>query len=310
MTYSGLYSDYETAVQLARFPYRNGHRLSACAAIHPRIAQLAWTHPVAFFALATACGPIEARQRAISLAVEGKPLATVSAALGLPLCFRHLPPEICRTRFPYFRWSTTASKRLAQLMPQTPRAAQAWLAGITFAARMGDEEIAIWLARHHKLLDDGRTAPRLLLPLILFAWHTRYQPELLLGVQGWSPDLDCATTVTRTAIWLKRAKLNTDLGPGGLTSGWLPEGRLRGLRFVPLTTAADLIGEADAMHNCVVEYGEGLARNICRLFSVSQGEQRIATLDRPAYFLAESKLLRFLSKSMRLLHNRCRRILR
>lgn len=271
-------TDIETALQLARFAYRNGGRLAACAAIHPRVAQLASTHPLAFFTLATAGGPLDARELAILRTVEGKPLSVVSAALGLPLCMRRLPPEVFKTRLLHVRWSPGASRRLSPLIPRDTRTARAWLGGITLAARIGDETIAIWLARHHKLFAEGRTLPRSVIPLIVFAWHAN-RPDLLYGVQPWTPDMDGATTVMRAAAWVKRVKLHAIMAETGLEDVWLPEGELRGVRFVPLTTPRALIEEASAMNNCLVEYGEGLARNICRLYSIRRGGVRLATLE-------------------------------
>lgn len=269
----------QTATQLSRFPYRNKDRLAACAALSPRIAQLAFSHPVAFFALASGYGPPEAREDAIRSAVDGRLLSRVSQALGLPMCLRRLPPEVCRTRLPYAEWSVEASKQLAPYIPSDERVAQAWLAGTNFAARTGDEDIALWIARQHRLFAHGVIKPRTLAPLILFAWATRDGRSIRVPVAGWSRELEIGRAVGRAAVWLKHLKLAADMGPNGLAGSWLGSGKHAGLEFVALTTAQLLSEEAREMQNCIVEYGEGIARGICQLYGVRQGGRRIATIE-------------------------------
>jgi hypothetical protein len=150
---------------------------------------------------------------------------------------------------------------------------------VSFAARYGDETIAIWLARQHRLFAQERFAPYSLMPLILYAWHSRHRPDVLLFSVPWVPSLELPEAFFRTVAWLKMIKPHVDLDYWGVVDSWMPAGRWKGYFFTPLSTPNALTLDAIEMQNCLSEYGEGLARNFCRLFSVRRAGQKIATME-------------------------------
>lgn len=269
------------AAQLARFQGHSAGHLAAAAAISPRIAQLTSSFPLLFAALVTGHGPEDNRAQATGLTIAGAPLSHVAAAMGLPLCLRHLPPEACPLSFSHVMWSTAASRLLASLIPTDPPIARAWLAGTSYAARYGDETIAIWVARQHRLFGGEKTLPlpHLLLPIVLYAWHSRHRPGLLLGWVPWMPSLELPEAFFRTVGWLKMIKPHVDLDPWGVDDPWLPEGRWGEYHFTPIASPIALRLEAIAMESCLIEYSEGIARNFCRLFSVEQAGRTVATME-------------------------------
>ena len=266
---------------LQRYPYSRPERLAASAAISDRVAQLSETFPMAFLALASGCGPAAARREALQRVLDGQPLAAVGAALGLPFCFRRIPPEGCCRLAAPFRWSAEASCLLAPHIPAEPRAAQPWLSGITFAARACHQPFAIWAARQSVLLQPHGLRPQAILALAVFAWHAdRSGFEAAdLGCAGWSPEINVATAASRAAMWLRHLKLHADLGPAGLADGWLPECEIAGYRIVPLTTPRALIEEASNMNHCAEIYSGALVANACRLFSLRWNGRRLATIE-------------------------------
>jgi len=269
------------AKQLARFQGHVASELAPAAAISPRIAQVASSFPLLFAALATGYGSDDNRAQATELIITGAPLSRVAAAMGLPLCLRHLPPEACPFGFSHVTWSPAASRLLASLIPSDPQTARAWLAGISYAARYGDETIAIWIARQHRLFagEKALPLPHLLLPIVLYAWHSRHRPGLLLGWVPWMPSLELPEAFFRTVAWLKVIKPYVDLDPWGVDDPWLPEGRWGEYHFTPITFPIALRLEAIAMESCLIEYSEGIARNFCRLFSVEHAGQTVATME-------------------------------
>lgn len=280
MSQSELFDvDQDTAAQIGRFNAKNIDRLHGCAELSPRLAQLAFSFPVLFFALASAYGPLAARREAIQLAVDGCALSRVAGAVGLPMCLRRLPPEACKAKLPHVVWGQGAGKVLGPLIPKDDRTAQGWLVGVFFAARTGGEAIAIWLARHHKLFANGMADYRCLVPLIIYAWYSIHRPDLLGKAALWTVDLDVATALVRAVTWFKSVKLMADVGPDGVACGWLPGCVIEGLEFVPLTRVETVHAEGDVMGHCVIEYGEGLARDICRIFAVRQGGSPLATME-------------------------------
>jgi len=270
------------AKQLARFQGHNiASELAPAAAISPRIAQLASSFPLLFAALVTGYGPDEHRAQATELIITGAPLSRVAEAMGLPLCLRHLPPEACPLSFSHVMWSPAASRLLASLIPSDPQTARAWLAGISYAARYGDETIAIWIARQHRLFAGEKTLPlpHLLLPFVLYAWHSRHHPGLLFDWAPWMPSLELPEVYFRTVAWLKMIKPFVDLDTRGVDDAWLPEGRWGEYHFTPIADPRALIREAIAMESCLIEYSEGIARNFCRLFRIARSGRSIATME-------------------------------
>jgi hypothetical protein len=269
------------ATQLARFGGRYVRRLAQCAALSERVAQLAFSHPVLFFALATQYGPLEHRQRAVQLAVDGRPLGEICAAIAIPLAFRRIAPESCREALTPARWSPDASRLLAPLIPTTNATAAAWLSGVSFAHQACDEAFAIWLAAQRPLFDHRPVSKAALTALAMFAWYSQHSvlPAGDDPQARWRPDLSLENAVLRTAAWVQQVKLLVELGPEGLADTWLGEGTLAGYRFTPIATPEALYAEARAMHNCVMTYSSRLARDECRLFSMTHGRRPMATIE-------------------------------
>lgn len=268
------------AAPLARYGERYQKTLAECAGVSERIAQLATTYPVLFFALATKYGPLEERRAVIRLAVDGRPLSEISAAIGLPACFRRLPPEACSSALPYVRWGEDANRRLATHVPNDPAVAAAWLAEVQFAARSCDETFAIWIAGQRSLFEGRAAEPGNLLPLALFAWQSRYahQVGLTSPPQPWMPCLGVDVAIMRASDWLRELRSECLFAAGELAESWVPESAFKGFTFKPLTTMKSLKDEAAAMRNCVHTYGQLIAEGECQLFSLRQQDHHLATI--------------------------------
>lgn len=279
--------------QLRRFGTRHFARLKACADLHERVAQLAYTFPVLFFALATRYGPQQQRRSVIKLAVEGQPIAALAAALELPLCLRRLSPEACRAPLAYFPWSSDASLRLASHIPTESRYASAWLDCVTFAGGACDEEFAIWLASQKQLRERSNMAARVVLPLALLAWHSKHSDtnHPLHPFTLWEPTLAFPRAVRRAAVWVRYVQLKFDMGEEELSHPWIKRSTFDCFEFHPLLTARDVAIEATEMRNCVDTYGYRLVRGCCRLFSMRKFGQRVATLEVRADFAKHQLLL-------------------
>lgn len=289
---SGTKGALQTKTQLALFQGGVGPQLEACAALSERVAQLAFSHPLLFFGLATGWGPLAQRCAAIELAVEGRPLADVCDAMGLPFLLRRLPAESCREALPWVQWSADSGRQLAPHMPEVPDQAASWLRAISLSHYWCDEAFAIWTAAQPALF-RGKPAlgRRALFPLALFAWFSQ-RPELAASpprAWRWSPTLGFETTLQRLAAWLELLQLISDIGLEGLSDSWLPPASVEPYHFEPLTTPVALVAEGSGMKNCVVRYGARMARGSCRLFSLRRHGERIATIE-VGYSRATGKL--------------------
>ncbi|WP_229186725.1 hypothetical protein [Bradyrhizobium oropedii] len=84
--------------------------------------------------------------------------------------------------------------------------------------------------------------------------------------------------------WRSMIALHVSLGPQPIADMWLQPGRVDGYDFMPLTSTADISEEAEAMQNCLRNYGPYLAHNRSRLWSIRRCGQRVATLRVAARF--------------------------
>lgn len=268
----------EITTHLRRFIHLDQAMLVACARISPRVAQLAISFPLLFAALANAYDPLKARTDAVSAAVNGASLREIANIVGLPYCFRQISPEGCPKSLQYHHWNPNAHLRLRPLIPNDDAVTRYWLPTLFLAAQRSDEEVAIWMARQQCPLLLSRLRTDSLQPLFMFAWYSLHYPAIVHPRGRWTPAISLRSAIKRCDLWLKHLALFTELDVKGVADPWLPETRASALHIVPITTPADILVEASAMENCVVDYGELIANGTCRLFSVRLGGQRVATL--------------------------------
>jgi hypothetical protein len=245
------------------------------------VAQLASTHPLVFAALASGYGPLELRAEVVRRAVAGFPLAEVIAPLELANCLKKIPPEACRVPLHGLHWMAGAERLIAPFVPCEPRPAGIWLAATGYAYEACDERFAFWIARQRELLACRSFVPALLLPLAVYAWHseTAERDPYPTEIRPWTPRCDVVPAIRNATHWLQYVTLLTQVGRDGLTDTWLCAGTSDRYRFEPLATPAQIVAEARAMRNCVASYGDALSVGACRLFSVTENGQRVATLE-------------------------------
>lgn len=268
----------ETDTRLLRFIHHDRDRIEACAGIAPRVAQLAVSFPLLFAALASSYGPHKPRVDAIAAAVNGATLRQIADIIGIPYCFRLLPPETCPRKLFHHHWSPGTNRRLRPLVPLAHHAIYPWLSTLFVVARRSDEDIAIWMAREQCLLLLGRVHPDALQPLLMFAWYSTHYPDIVARNGKWTPDINLRNALQRCELWLKHLALFSDFDAKGVVDPWLPEVQSRDMHIVPLTTPGAILEEATTMQNCLVDYAEYVADGMCRLFSVRIDGRRVATL--------------------------------
>jgi hypothetical protein len=264
---------------MSRFIKHDAARLAGCAALSPRIAQLAVSFPLLFSQLANLYGPERRRRNAIQAAVEGRALTDVAEAMGLPYSLRHVPPEACPVRLPFHVWTPAASRCLRPSLPKTPDIIHLWLEIVFFAARLGSEDIALWIAKQQPIYEpDCRTAIDVL-PLVLYAHVSKHQPEILGTFARWTPKVSALRAAVMCERWLGYLTRLVQFGPTGVADPWITAKTLGNYTIVPLTTMQAIAAEAHAMQNCLMDYALHVADDRCRLFSLRQGRARIATFE-------------------------------
>ncbi len=245
-----------------------------------RVADLAIVFPGAVFAIAARLGPAVRRRKALDLIEGGALLKDVARTLELPLWLRRLPPEAFRRDPGAMPQSDAFARRIANLLPRETGTSALWLESVLFGARAADEYFALWLAGQD-LYHDPADADQMLAALAAYAWYSGATGTLghSLVVVPWRPEMAFDTAVCAAKSWLNRVRLMLQIRPGTISDSWLAAGEINGYTLEPLVECAQILAEAQAMHNCADQYAERLARERCRLFSMRRRGQRVATVE-------------------------------
>lgn len=281
---------------ITRFDPKRRATVRRLVSASPRMADLAVAFPGALYALASPQGAGKRRQKALELVETGAPLRDVATTLDLPLWLRRLPPEAFTGRVARLPRSDLFSRRIANHLPTSAEDSAFWLASVAFGVRACDDYFALWLAQQAVFMEPGEPE-RLFALLAAYAWFSNTnaaRAQQLIGVP-WRPEMALDTAVCAAKSWLNRMRLVLQLRKGAVADPWLEPGDACGLSFHPLLDGKAILAEAYAMQNCADQYGDRLARDKCRLFSVRRRGMRVATLEigphpREAGVLAISQL--------------------
>ena len=74
-------------------------------------------------------------------------------------------------------------------------------------------------------------------------------------------------------------KLNADKSKYKIPAPWCPAGQVNGYQIVPLDSTEELWKEGRAMHHCAGAYDYRVAAGKCYMYSVRQGDNRLATVE-------------------------------
>jgi len=245
-----------------------------------RYADLAVVFPAAAYALASAHIPIATRREAANLVVQGAPLKHVAKSLGLPLWLRRLPPHAFYYDLNDLPAGESFSRKIANRIPACHDANAFWFESVRFCVKACNEEFALWVA-NQRVFAKHSEAEALFATLAAYAWHSREVKNRARGLifVPWHPEIAFDTAVCAAKSWLNRLRLVMQLEKGVITDPWFKEGEAKGFQFTPLLDHESLLLEARAMKNCADQYASQLARDRCRLFSITRLGMHIATLE-------------------------------
>ncbi len=264
-----------------RFATEDRREIRRLMRLSPRMIDLAAVFPGALVAIARDELDPQTRRNAMELVLGGAHLKDIALAVDMPLWVRKLPPEAFNGPLPRLPHSESYARRIVNCLPQTRSESTMWLKGTAFAAEAVHEEFAIWLANQSVFSGDGDPA-RMFSVLAAYAWYSGQpgKPAHSLIMVPWRPEISLETALCAAKSWLNRVRLSLQLRPGVIPDGWLQPGEHKGLEFRPLLDAAQLLEEAQGMHNCADQFADRLARDRSRLWSVRRRNgQRMATLE-------------------------------
>lgn len=264
---------FEPAIQ------KHIHKLTAGS---PALEDLAESFPALLFALATGHATPALRACTIGLVEGGAPLRHAATVLGLPFWLRHLPASALQGSLDGLPSAPEHAQRLTNFMPQDAVQARLWLAATAYGCRACGEEFGMWIATW-----AGRL-PGLLVPhgtdtlrmLSVWGWASM-NPAAQLAVlvrRPWAPAMSPRRALEEMLVWRQRVDLALHLASRP-ASGDIGAGRANGYDFVPLTTAAEFIAEAEAMDNCLDQYGDRLAARRSHIVSIRRDDRRVAVVE-------------------------------
>ncbi|AMN39957.1 hypothetical protein RHPLAN_15020 [Rhodoplanes sp. Z2-YC6860] len=265
--------------QLRRYHPRFQGAVCALATRHSRVADLATSFPALLFALAVPRPGLDAA-RALAHVIDGRALAEVAAAADVPMWLRKLPPEAFARPIPRLPDGELFRRHIANHLPRSRKLSPAWLQIVARVAELAHEPAAVWIAREF-LREPRHVNPERLRLVSLWSWFSS-QPATLghyLIDKPWTPDVHIGPALAAADDWRTMIDLHVNLGYRPIADMWLKPARVAGYDFLPLSSIVAITDEAVAMSNCVRTYGNLLARNRSRLWSVQRDGARVATLE-------------------------------
>jgi hypothetical protein len=262
--------------QFRRYCPRYQGAVRALAARHPRVADLAASFPTLLFALAVPRPGLDPA-RAIGRAIAGAPLAEVAAAADLPFWLRKLPPEAPTRPIAKLPDGKAFRRRIANHLPSR-KLAPVWLQAVADMADLAHDAGALWLAR--EITRQERPKLDRLRLIGLWAWFSSQPGTFGHGMieTPWTPAMRLAVARGAADDWRTTFTLYLDLGREPVAEPWLKPAHVCGYDFLPLMSAEQIVEEASAMNNCVRTYGDSVAHNQARLWSIRRQGERVATL--------------------------------
>lgn len=264
--------------RLRRYHPRVQGAVHALAMRHSRMADLALSFPALLFSLAVPRGAHDPA-RAIASVIDGLALAQVAALADLPMWLRRLPPETFVRPIPRLPDGELFRRQIANHLPRSPKLAPTWLQLVADAAELAHEPLAAWIAREY-VRDPRQVTSARLRRLCLWAWFSA-EPATMghdLIERPWTPDMRIDAVRAAASDWQTAVILRANLGRRPIADMWLRAGQMAGYEFAPLDSIAAITEEARAMRNCLRTYGDGLAHDQTRVWSVRKDGQRVATL--------------------------------
>ena len=260
------------------------NRVRDLAARHPWIADLAVSFPALLFALAFPRSGIDA-EAAIARATRGAPLAAIAQAAGVAMWMRPFPPRAFATPIPVLPDTPEFRRQIPNAFPRGWWHAPRWLDLVSESYMVGDESIALWMAREapRKRKRPRRYARRRRGDERIVSFWAWFSNRLdtragALIKTAWTPATQWSAAVESAMAWRDAVRLHILFGDRRITDTWIPAAIVDGFEFSPLASPAELSAESDAMENCARSYALDVADNRHRLWSIRKDGSRVATL--------------------------------
>ncbi len=245
-------------------------RFAATSFAHADIAQ---QFSLLAYLVATRRIPAQQRLAAECAIASGATLPKIAAIAGVPMWTRQIPPSSCIDPQGQLPASASFACRISDVLRRRvddEGSLRGWLRAVAQANNDAGEEFALWLACRYP---DGHTGDlpaatlRMLVLWYLASKTTAGQTRAMIHTR-WRRDLSLETGVRAARNLARRIDLELLVGPSGIADPWFPRSRVMNYDFIPLTTSTQIRTEALKNENCLDTYGQRLAKNEGRVYSV------------------------------------------
>jgi PcfJ-like protein len=216
---------------------------------------------------------------AIKMVDRGVKLNQIASFMDVPMWARKLKPAVAH-------WFCYMPDELHWYLPEKTWEQRLWLRA--FKSRgtgnpdfaTNDPDFAYWSAKN-ALKIGNRIRPVLDFLSDMNDWlkeAKREEPRCI--TRPFSPDMSWETVRQETELWHEAiAKCEAAKSGYKIPAPWYPAGEINGYQIVPLDSLEELWKEGHLMHHCVGTYDHHVAAGRCYLYSVRQGDTRIATVE-------------------------------
>jgi PcfJ-like protein len=216
----------------------------------------------------------EKARDAAQMVERGLKLSQIAGFMQIPMSARGLKPAVAHL-FDYL------PANLSCYLPQKTWEQRLWLRPFMCPSiHTDDPDFALWIARNVLKIGNRILAVKQSLRDVR-DWVDEAkceQPRCI--TRPFSPDMSWATVQRENSLWHEAiAKCRKTRSRYRIPSAWLPTGHANGYSIVPLDSVEELWKEGRAMHHCISSYDRRVAKGICYIYSVRQGDKRIATVE-------------------------------
>jgi len=211
---------------------------------------------------------------AAQMVERGVKLSHIAGFMQIPMAARGLKPAVAHL-FDY------PPANLFCYLPQKTWEQRLWLRPFMCPSiHTDDPDFALWIARN-VLKIGNRIRPVIESLRDVRDWVDEVKRERPRCItRRFSPDMSWATVQRENSLWHEAiAKCKSSRSRYKIPAPWLPTGHANGFRIVPLDSAKKLWKEGSVMHHCVGSYDQRVAKGVCYIYSVRQGNERIATVE-------------------------------
>ena len=283
----------QEALKLARkFPSRYRYAVYCLMARSQRMRQLAETFPALLAGIVNLPDHAKFKQVAAIRAVRrGLALKTVADIVEIPLAFRRIKPGAVGI----VEWDRELSGLIYAFLPESTAAQRRWLRMVKQAEELGAPYVE-WVARNFAnlgartiqqgtaqigdLRDWVRASYAAGLPnYVVTALTEGGDIGQDLITRPFSPDMSVSTVRALSGAWHEDVALSDHGSDEPLPPPWRGAEKIGELDAVPLTTAAEIAAEGRHLHHCVATHTYAVRAGHYCIYSVRQGDQRIATVE-------------------------------